>query len=112
MEFNEHGRITSYEKKFKEKRSTIESEKCEEITQDFSTTFTSPIISPKDDDIKKVKSNFTFRNRNIKQGLLKKVDSFLGMVEMEEKAIRKDKISCLAEINKLENKIKIDYPKC
>ena len=53
------------------------------MTPDMSTTFTSAIVTPKEDDLKKLKKNFTFRNRNIKQGLLKKVDSFLGMVEME-----------------------------
>lgn len=30
-----------------------------------------------------VKRNFTFKNRNIKEGVMKKIDEFLGIVESQ-----------------------------
>ncbi len=80
----------------------------------MSTNQNSYYCTPKEPNrqINRVKDNFTFRNRNIKFGVLKKIDLFLDVIQTEEKMIKKDKSSCLNELNTLQNKIKMHYPKC
>ena len=51
-----------------------------------------------------MKDTFTFRNRNIKKSLMKKIDNFLDYVETEEKTLKKDRNQMIAEINRLESK--------
>lgn len=43
-----------------------------------------------------MKETFTFRNRNIKKGLLKKIGNFVEFVEAEEKQLKKEKGSVMA----------------
>ena len=83
------------------------------INHELSTMENSYFCTPKEQSkgIKTVKDSFTFRNRNIKLGVMKKIDSFLDMIETEEKIMKKDKGSYLNELNTLENKLKILYPK-
>ena len=48
-----------------------------------------------------MKENFTFKKRNIKSKLMKKISTFLDFVETEEKQFKKEKNITAAEINKL-----------
>lgn len=51
-----------------------------------------------------MKETFTFRNRNIKKGLLKKIGNFVEFVEAEEKQLKKEKGSVMAEIARMESR--------
>ena len=48
-----------------------------------------------------MKESFTFRNRNVKQGLLKKISNFVDYIEGEEKQNKKDQANLSTEISNL-----------
>lgn len=66
--------------------SSHETNECSGFISNKNSPNASPLTSlRRKESTQEVKNNFTFRKRNIKQGFMNKLDSFLDLVENHEK---------------------------